>query len=162
MATLTLSNINMELNVSIDLPQFNFGVTPPTLNFDLGGVGVPGPPGDSGSEEDVIAGQNLVAGRVVIIQAGKAVYFQPSNAAHAGRAYGVTKTSVNADATVRVVLSGQMQHDIFSFTPDQRLFVAADGVITAAVPSSGISQFVGASLASDTIKIALSHIIKRL
>lgn len=125
-------------------------------------VGLPGPPGVSSSEEDLTAGETLAAGRVVVVSGGKAYYFQPSNAAHAGRAYGVTKTSVSANSTVRVVLAGPMQYDGFSFTPDQRLFVAADGIITAAVPTSGISQFVGSSVAADKIRISFFHISKRI
>lgn len=149
------------LNVILNTPTIFAEMTKPTIEVHLGGVAGVGEAATLLSEA-VIAGETLVAGRVVIMSGGKAFYFQPANPAHAGRAYGITRQSATVDQPVVVVTAGTLQHDSFSFAADTRLFVGADGVITAAVPSEGISQLAGASAASNKIRINFSHITKKV
>ena len=68
------------------------------MELEFGGVpGPQGPPGPAGgSAVTWPAGENLSAGRVVIIEGGSAYHFQPGNVAHQGRAYGVTTTAATA------------------------------------------------------------------
>lgn len=96
------------------------------------------PPGASANLEAWPAGENLSAGRVVVIDGLEAWYFQNTNAAHAGRAYGVTKTSATAGNNVTVQIQGVIQDAAFNFTADRIVWVGADGEIFDNQPLSGV------------------------
>lgn len=120
------------------------------------GASIPGPAGPPGDAPiTFLAGQNLSAGRVVIIDSGAVWYFQPSDATHAGRAYGVTVTSASIGNDVDVKIMGQVTDAAFSFSTDSTLWVGADGEIFES-PQPGILQKAGISSASDTLKIDFS------
>lgn len=96
------------------------------------------PPGASASFEIYEAGENLSSGRVVVIDSLQALYFQHTNTAHVGRAYGVTKTSAAAGADVTIQVYGVIQDAAFSFVADTTLWVGADGEIFNTMPVGGV------------------------
>ena len=96
------------------------------------------PPGSSANLEVYEAGQNLSSGRVVIIDNLQAWYFQNTNAAHVGRAYGVTKTSATTGNDVTIQVQGVIQDAAFNFTADRIVWVGADGEIYDAQPVGGV------------------------
>lgn len=96
------------------------------------------PPGSSANFEVYEAGQNLSSGRVVIIDNLQAWYFQNTNAAHVGRAYGVTKTSATTGNDVTIQVQGVIQDAAFNFTADRIVWVGADGEIYDAQPVGGV------------------------
>lgn len=96
------------------------------------------PPGSSASLETYTAGENLSSGRVVIIDGLEAWYFQNTDAAHAGRAYGVTKTSATVGNDVTIQVQGVIQDAAFSFTADRIVWVGADGEIFDVQPVTGV------------------------
>lgn len=120
--------------------------------------GLPGPAGGAASETiDLVAGQNLSTGRVVIVDAGKAWYFQNTDAAHHGRAYGITTTSGTTNGTVTVAISGIIEDSAFGFAADTVLWVGADGEIFNAQPVTGvIFQKAGVAGAAKKVKIDFS------
>lgn len=87
------------------------------------------PPGSSASFEIYQAGESLSSGRVVVIDNLLAMYFQHSDVAHVGRAYGVTKTSAAMGANVTIQVYGVLQDAAFNFVADTSLWVGADGEI---------------------------------
>ena len=96
------------------------------------------PPGSSANLEVYEPGQNLSSGRVVIIDNLQAWYFQNTNAAHVGRAYGVTKTSATTGNDVTIQVQGVIQDAAFNFTADRIVWVGADGEIYDAQPVGGV------------------------
>lgn len=96
------------------------------------------PPGSSANFEVYEAGENLSTGRVVIIDNLQARYFQNTDAAHVGRAYGVTKTSATTGNDVTIQVQGVIQDAAFNFTADRIVWVGADGEIYDVQPVGGV------------------------
>jgi len=130
----------------------------PVVVLPIGLQGPAGPDGAAGGQTvDLTAGQNLSTGRVVIVDAGKAWYFQNTDAAHHGRAYGITKTSATANGTVTVALSGIVEDSAFGFAADTVLWVGADGEIFNTQPVTGvIFQKAGVAGGAKKIRIDFS------
>lgn len=131
----------------------------PVFEFDImtGGVGPQGPPGPPGGSVVVVeAGENLSTGRVVIMDGGVAMYFQPSDISHAGRAYGVTASSATAGNDVDVQTLGEVIDAAFTFAVDKLLFVDDDGEIVDTVPAAIVHQKAGVSIGVDRMKIDFS------
>ncbi len=117
----------------------------------------PEPPGAAGNLEVWEAGENLSAGRVVVIDNLQAWYFQNTNATHAGRAYGVTKTSATAGNDVTIQVQGTITDAAFNFTADRIVWVGADGEIFDAQPVTGvILQKAGVAAEDRKMKIDFS------
>ena len=150
-----------DISVEITSTEITFNLSQPTIEIEfpasLPGVGVPDggdvgdvltktgagdyvtewqPPGASANLETYPAGENLSAGRVVIIDGGEAFYFQPADSTHAGRAFGVTKTSATTGNTVTVQVQGTIQDAAFVFTADTPLWVWADGEVKNTQPAT--------------------------
>lgn len=125
-----------------------------------GPQGEPGPPG--GAVVTYTAGENLSAGRLVILQSGTVRYFQPANPAHAGRAFGVTKTSATNGQTVQVQVAGVLSDAAFSFTPDAPVYARADGELFATPSGTGIVQFVGTALSANSVNINIDSSLIRI
>lgn len=114
------------------------------------------PPGSSAGLETRQAGENLSSGRVVIIDGDQAFYFQNTNIAHKGRAYGITKTSALTGADVTIQIYGLVSDAAFTFTPDTTLWVGADGEIFSAIPNGLIIQKAGVGAENDKMRIDFS------
>lgn len=120
--------------------------------------GMPGTPGADapGATVDYPAGENLSAGRVVIIDGGEAFYFQPSDPTHAGRAYGLTTTSATTGNDVTLQLLGEATDAAFSFSPNSTLWVGADGEIFDTVQAGVSHQKAGISSSANKLKLDFS------
>ena len=129
------------------------------LKGDKGDQGDPGPPG--GSIVTWPAGQNLSSGRAVIIDDGKAFYFQPGNVLHHGRAYGITATSALITTNVDIQIGGERSDAAFSFVADTPVWVDEDGEIVNTQPSGlAIVQQAGVASAAKKMIINFSLSIK--
>lgn len=113
-------------------------------------------PGTSAGLETRTAGENLSSGRVVIIDGGEAFYFQNTDIAHKGRAYGVTKTSALAGNDVTIQVYGTVTDAAFTFSPDTTLWVGADGEIFSTMQAGAIIQKAGVAAEVDKMKIDFS------
>ena len=130
--------------IEIEFPTSLPGVLLPT-DGDVGDVLTwngaiwrPEAPGTSANLEVYPAGENLSAGRVVIIDGLEAWYFQNTDATHAGRAYGITKTSATVGSDVTIQVQGVIQDAAFNFTADRIVWVGADGEIFDSQPVTGV------------------------
>ena len=166
MSDITIEITQTEITFSLQTPviQIDFPTSlPGVLLPDDGNVGDvltwdgaawgPEPPGAAGNLEVWEAGENLSAGKIVIIDGGEAVYFQPANATHAGRAYGVTKTSATAGNDVTIQIAGQVSDPAFAFVAESGLYAAANGSITETKPLTPLIQYVGFAVDAGTMKI---------
>ena len=100
-----------------------------------------------------ISGEALASGRVVIMEAGRVIYFDPFNENHAGRFLGITKTSVSAaDQPINVQTFGLFYASWLSLTPDAVYYIGPSGTLTT-VPYTGITEIVGTALDSTSLQI---------
>lgn len=119
-----------------------------------GATGPTGPAG--GTAVTYTAGENLSAGRVVVIDSGEAFYFQPSDTTHQGRAYGITTTAANSGEDATIQISGEITHPAFTFGPDKILYVFNNGIIVDTAPTVSVLQVAGVSSGSTTMRIDFS------
>lgn len=114
-------------------------------------------PGSSTLSYFITAGQNLSAGRAVMVDGGSAYYFQPSNTAHHGRMCGVTRTSAVTGASVEVRPIGFIEDAALSFDPNKPLWVSTDGEIVDEInPVWLVIQKAGVSLENDKMVLDFS------
>lgn len=119
--------------------------------------GPPGPPGPAGgSSVTWTAGENLSAGRVVIIEGGEAFYFQPGNVAHQGRAYGITTTAATIGNSATIQILGEITNAAFTFAADSILYVFTNGIIVDSEPNIDIIQLAGISSGGNKMRIDFS------
>lgn len=142
--------------------QYTFNIVDEEFVFEFDGV-LPGPPGPigpaGGSAVTVTAGENLSAGRVVIMEGDEAFYFQPSDPAHGGRAFGVTLSAATAGNTVTVQISGEATDASFSAFGDVPLYVGADGELQTTWPA-GPALLQKAAIGTGTNKIKIDFSIQ--
>lgn len=132
----------------------NIDSTNITVELAVGAQGEPGPSGPpGGSSVTYTAGEALAAARVVIIEGGEAFLFQPSNAAHQGRAYGITIAAATIGADAEIQIAGEIENAAFTFAADSILFVYNNGIIVDTPPVSTIVQQAGVSSGSDKMLI---------
>lgn len=174
MSEITIKIVRPELTVNLQQRDL-------TVNFpvSLPGVGVPTggdvgdvltktgsgdyatgweAPGAGANLEVYPAGENLSSGRVVIIDGLEAWYFQNTDATHAGRAYGVTKTSGTTGEDVTIQVQGVISDAAFNFTADRIVWVGADGEIFDTQPVTGI-LIQKAGVASEDRKMVIDFSI---
>lgn len=145
-------------NYSLTLRQPRYGLS--LARGTQGPQGIPGPAG--GSTVIYQAGETLSAGRVVIIDGGQAFYFQPSNAAHSGRAFGITITSAISGNDVSIQVIGEATDASFSSFSDVPLYVIADGELSATWPATGLLQKAGFGTGTNKVKIDFSIQIQQI
>jgi len=142
--------------------MFGAPSTPTAFVFSSSG-GPRGPAGDTAEVAvTVTAGQNLSAGRLVVITAGEAFYFDPTNVAHYGRAFGVTVSSALIGQVATVKQNGTVQDAAFSFSADAPVYVGPDGELSTTPPAYGMIQLVGTAVAADTLFINILSSILRV
>ncbi len=133
------------------------------FEFVEGVPGGPGPAGPAGgSAVTVTAGETMSAGRVVIMEANEAFYFQPSDSSHSGRAFGITLTSATAGNTVTVQIAGEATDASFAAFGDVPLYVIDDGELSTTWPVSGLLQKAAIGTGTNKIKIDFSIQILQL
>lgn len=145
--------------LTIRKPRYTIAVQRVRYSISLrrgtqGPQGIPGPAG--GSAVQYPAGQNLSAGRVVVIDNGEAFYFQPSITAHGGRAFGVTMASATAGNMVDIQVLGEPVDASFSAFANVPLYVGDDGELQTTFPVSGLIQKAGFGTGTNKIMIDFS------
>jgi len=120
-------------------------------------------PGASDNYETYQAGENLSAGRVVVIDGGEAFYFNPMDATHHNRAFGITKTSATAGNDVTIQPAYTVATDAaFTFSADIPLWVDSSGEVVDAIDLAWVViQKAGVSLQNDKLLIDFSTSIKK-
>jgi hypothetical protein len=106
---------------------------------------------------ELVAGEILSTGRVVILDGEEVFYFEPSDPTHAGRALGVTKSSTSdAGQAVQVQISGIVTDAGISAVADAPCFVGNNGQVLTAYPGTGLVQKCGVGIDAHTIQIDFS------
>ena len=111
-------------------------------------------PGSDSTVYTCQAGETLSGGRVVIIDGGKAFYFQPSNVAFYGRAFGVTTNAAIINTEVTVKMLGIMDWPDNNLTPGAVYFSGANGALTTNPTGLTIVQRIGHAIATNKLKLS--------
>lgn len=114
-------------------------------------------PGAASNLETYAAGENVSAGRLVIIDGGEAFYYQISDPTHAGRSFGITKSSATTGNNVTIQPSGIVTDAGFSALTEGTVWAIANGQVSSTRPTSGNVQKVGVYLGSNKILIDFSQ-----
>jgi hypothetical protein len=127
-------------------------------------VGAKGRKGDKGDTGEVgntsvqyVAGQNLSAGRCVVVENGEAFYFQSGDVSHAGRACGITISSAMIGELVSVQKTGWVEDVSFVNFDAKLLWVGADGELQDTVPTTGVLQKAGIGVGNNKMVIDFSQ-----
>lgn len=101
-------------------------------------VGPRGPAGPAGAATVVrVAGANVSGHKVVVADVdGEVVHADPSNPAHLLRVFGLTTQAAVQGANVEVLYLGRLVEPTWSWTPDEPLFLGANGALTHVAPSA--------------------------
>ena len=155
MADIVIKVGNPNYTLTIRRPRYGISISRGTQ----GPPGVPGPP--AGAAVTWPAGENLSAGRVVMLNAGQAFYFQPGNVTHQARPYGITTTAATTgnDATIQIL--GEIENAAFTFAADSVLYVFTNGIIVDSEPNIDIIQLAGISSGNNKMRIDFSISIKK-
>lgn len=151
--------------IYVQQPNYSLTLRQPryTLTLAQGTQGPPGPAGPAGGSTVVYpAGETLSAGRVVVIDGGEAFYFQPSNLAHSGRAFGITITSATAGNNVTIQAIGEAIDASFATFSDVPLYVIDDGELSTTWPATGLLQKAGFGTGTNKVKIDFSIQIQQI
>ena len=120
-------------------------------------------PGDivTGGAEAVVTpeiptGEILGGQRVVISGAdGKLYTADSSDVSHIGKVLGITRQAYLAGVEGEVISGGTFEDPSFSFTPSEKLYFDAAGVLTHSIPTTGFVQVMGHAISSTKIFIAM-------
>lgn len=154
-----------DYTLTLQRPDVTLNVGPKVLEVDLrlGTQGPPGPPGAPGGQTiQMLAGQNLSAGRAVVAIGNLAYYFQPSDLTLARGIVGVTKTAALTGDLVDIQVGGEFTDPGLALTPDTGVFVGANGVLTSTPPASGLVLIAGTSITSTKFILRPSFTINKL
>ncbi len=120
--------------------------------------GVAGPPG-AGAANVLTAAQALGGHRVVVAtgQSG-ADYADSSNPLHLGRVVGITTGAAAEGAGVTVQSTGPMEEPSWNWTPDEDLWLSANGLVTQVFPAEAVfAQRIGIALTPTRIWVDISE-----
>jgi hypothetical protein len=113
----------------------------------------------SGSDVmQVIAGQDLSAGRAVFLDTdGLAYYADQDNLAHKDSVLGVTVQAILTNDAGNVQVSGMLVDENWNFTSNNPLFVGMNGDITQTVPETGYICKLGWAMSQTVIFIRIKQ-----
>lgn len=109
-----------------------------------------------------VAGMDLGGHRIVVITTdGHAIYADSHTLAHAHKVIGITTESASTGSLVRIQLSGLLTEPSWSWTLDEPLWAAANGMLTQTPPDSStgdaFSQIVGTPIAATAAIISIQQ-----
>jgi hypothetical protein len=117
-------------------------------------VGIPGPPGPDSSIVSRNASVALSGHRMVTLAAdGRLLYADHMNVDHAGVVLGLTLNAAAENDPIDVKTYGEVTHAGWSWTPNESIFLGANGALTQVAPATGFSLVVGFALSATTMLI---------
>lgn len=128
------------------------------LRGEKGDQGEAGPPGDAVVAYERTAAHALGGHRAVIaVGADGADYASASDATHEGRVIGITLGAASQGAPVNVLFAGPVTESSWSWTPDESIWLADNGLLTQTPPEDGaFLQRIGFALTSTRMWVDLS------
>ncbi len=100
------------------------------------------------------AGENLSALRVVMPSPSGAIYADASSIL-TSKLLGITTTSATAGQAVQVKVSGIVSDALWSWVPNDTIWLGSNGMLTSIPPSSGVAARVGIAMTATSIAIQI-------
>lgn len=113
-----------------------------------------GPAGISGASATIvyIAGVDIGSNRGIVLDNLTAIYADNTITSQAGKFIGISINAVTQGSNVIIQTSGEI--DGFSgLTPNSKIYLQANGVLTSTIPTSGFIQQVGIALSTTKLLI---------
>jgi hypothetical protein len=121
-----------------------------------GAAGLQGVAGGSGHSAS--AGEDVGGHRVVMISAIGVVVADALTVSHAGRVIGVTTGAVVSGDPANFQSSGEMTEVSWNWTPDEDIWLGANGTLTQTIPpSAAFAQRVGYAIDATRMWVELSE-----
>ena len=127
---------------------------PDTARVTVGIAGPSGPPGPSGGTSITRTALTAIGGHRVVRSAGSTAvnYADHTDADHGDDTLGVTLDAAALGASVQVVREGPVSFAGWSWTPQEPVFLAADGLLTQTPSeSAAFVQIIGFAETAGTI-----------
>lgn len=116
-----------------------------TVNNVVVAAGAQGPqgiPGESSSLINALAAVNLSGHRGVVLDSfGQALYADNNTVAHANKFAGITQGAVVAGSNATVQRQGEITEPSWAWTPDQPVYLGANGILTQTMPVPASAKF---------------------
>jgi hypothetical protein len=138
----------------------NAGVNPPSASNPFATIAdiTGGVPSDT-VEQTFIAGESIIAGRVVKLVGGALFHLDPTNAGDYGKSIGVARTSNTIGLPVSVVTNGYING--LTLIPDTLYYVGLLGALVT-TPAGIITQQIGVSISATEMIIDIKIPIKTI
>ena len=120
-----------------------------------GAQGIPGPVG--GSALQYPAGAALSGHRMVVLEAGLAIYADKDTPAHAGKVLGMTTGAAALGELATIQTGGELTEPSWAWTLDQPIFVGVTGTLTQTPPATGFVLTVGFPITATKIFLAIGE-----
>lgn len=102
------------------------------------------------------AGENIEQYRMIRFQdANTVVYAKSDGTKEDARSIGITITAAPVGGTVKILILGIVESELFTWPTGTLLFLSSNGAITSTVPTSGYSAVVAESLAVGVISLSI-------
>lgn len=137
---------SVQISVSTEAGQF----TQFEIENDTVTPVAPMPTPSSTSTLSLTAAANVSGFTAVAISNGQAV---TASSALPGSAVGIATGGAIAGATVTVQYEGLLSDPSWSWTPNQPIFIASNGVLTQSAPTVGYSQIIGYPIGTTSLLI---------
>lgn len=144
-------------NLTTPVVEVALGST--TMTVVTAGIqGPPGPPGPPGSTiTGFLASGAIGAQRLVVADgAGKVVYADCTELAHANAVVGMTEQAASANEPINILRNTWLTEPTWSWTPYQPVYLGLDGIPTQTLPAEAVfSMVVGFPVSATQLFIAL-------
>lgn len=100
------------------------------------------------------AGENLSALRVVMSGPSGVIYADASSIL-TSKPVGITMTAATAGQTVQVKAAGIISDALWSWVPNDTIWLGSNGMLTSTPPSSGVAARVGIAMTATSIMVQI-------
>lgn len=116
--------------------------------------GAKGEPGVAGGTVlEYPAGHVMSGHRIVVLEAGEAVYADHTVPAHANKILGMTTGAVIEHETTTIQTGGELTEPSWTWTLDVPIWLSTNGLLTQTAPTTGFSLIVGFPITATKIFI---------
>lgn len=110
----------------------------------------------SAIEQTYSAGAAVGGQRVVMLNGGTAIHFDPIEA-NVGFVLGISNNAAGIGDPVKVIMEGSMVSVGWGLTPNTVYYASSTGLLTTVVPITGVLQRVGVAVDANTLQIRFSE-----
>jgi hypothetical protein len=124
----------------------------------IGGTGPAGPPGPAGGDMLDLPANGAIGGHKAICNDnGSAIYADNTDLSTAHTFVGISYNAAADGDTVSIVTAGPVTEVIWSWTPQQPIYIGTGGNLTQTAPTSGYVRRIGFAETATTVFVQPSQ-----